>query len=70
MESDVQQRKVTYYCFSIHCAVADAHRQSGLKLMQLHWAPRHGVWAGCSFLPDTPYVRELQKRLINLIVST
>jgi len=30
---------------------------AGLKPMQpvqLHWAPRHGVRAGCSVLPDTP----------------
>jgi len=23
------------------------------------WVPRHGVWEGCLFLPDTPYAREL-----------
>ena len=28
--------------------------RAGLKPMQLHWAPRHGVWVDCSFLPDTP----------------
>jgi len=31
--------------------------------MRLHWAPRHGVWNGCSFLPDTPCTRELEKGL-------
>jgi len=31
-------------------------------------APRHGGWAGFSFSPDTPCARELQKRLLNLIV--
>ena len=38
-----------------------SHR-AGLKSMQpmrLHWAPRHGGWAGCLFLPDTPCTREL-----------
>ena len=37
------------------------HR-AGLKTMlpmQLHWAPRDGSWAGCSFLPDIPCAREL-----------
>jgi len=32
-------------------------RRAGLKPMQpmqLHWAPRHGVWVDYSFLPDTP----------------
>ena len=51
--------------------------RAGLKPMepmQLHWAPRlgaprHAACAGCSFLPDTPCTRELQKRLLNLIVS-
>jgi len=28
--------------------------RAGVKPMQLHWAPRHGVWVDCSFLPDTP----------------
>ena len=28
--------------------------RAGLKPMQLHWALRHGVWADCSFLADTP----------------
>jgi len=37
--------------------------KAGLKPMQpmqLHSAPRHGGWAGCSFLSDTPCVQELQ----------
>jgi len=25
-----------------------------MQPVQLHWAPRHGVWVSCSFLPDTP----------------
>ena len=25
-----------------------------MQPMQLHWAPHHGVWVDCSFLPDTP----------------
>jgi len=28
--------------------------RAGHTPMQLHLAPRHGVWVGCSFLPDTP----------------
>jgi len=34
----------------------DKHR-TGFKPvqpMQLHWAPRHGVWVYRSFLPDAP----------------
>jgi len=33
-----------YSCFS---------SRAGLKPMQLHWAPRLGVWVDYSFLPDT-----------------
>jgi len=47
-------------------------RRAGLKPMQpmrLHWAPRHGVSAGCSILPDTLCAASIEKRLINLIVS-
>ena len=35
--------------------------RAGLKPMQpmqLHWAPHHGVWVSCSYLPDTPCSRE------------
>ena len=31
--------------------------RAGLKSMQpmlLHWAPRHDIWIGCSFFPNTP----------------
>ena len=39
-------------------------RRVGLKPMQhmqLHWAPRHGVCAGYSFVPDTPCAYEFSK---------
>jgi len=54
--------------FGKHLHQICVHR-ADLKPMQPHWAPRHGGRAGCLFLPDTPYARELQKRLINLLVS-
>ena len=38
--------------------------RAGLKPMQpmqLHWAPRHGVWEGYSFSPDTHSAREFSE---------
>jgi len=37
------------------------HARPGLKPMQLHWAPRYGVWVDCSFLPDTPCAWEFSR---------
>jgi len=41
--------------------------RAGLKPMQpmqLHWAPRHGVWVDCSFLPTarSHYSEDVEKR--------
>jgi len=52
-------------CVRLHgenFAIMEAIARAGLRPMQpmqLHWAPRHAVWAGCSFLPDTARTREL-----------
>jgi len=41
------------YCF-IYTYIIFWTGLKPMQPMQLHWATRHGVWAGCSFLPDTP----------------
>jgi len=45
--------------FSI--AYSKSNPRAGLKPMQLHWAPRHGVWVDGSFLPDTPCAWEFSR---------
>jgi len=39
----------------------DFKARAGLKPMQVHWAPRHGVWVDYSFLPDTPCAWEFSR---------
>jgi len=37
--------------------------RAGLEPMQLHWAPRHGVWEGCSFFRLTEHNDIITPRL-------
>jgi len=53
-------RPVYWHDYGLAYLLELEHRtqaRAGLKPMQpmqLHWAPRHGVWEDCSVLPHTP----------------
>jgi len=44
--------------------------RAGLKPMQVHWAPRHGVWVDCSFVPNTPCTSEFSRNAIEISLLT